>query len=387
MKIKLSLITIIILFTFGCSKNVAEININENLNFIYGDDIFYNDLVTISNGSLLDSGKINYSEPGNQEVKINYIDTKKHKGTIKVNINIIDNEAPLLNISSNIYSLINNTIDICSRAFYGDNADRKPKCEISGNYDIYNQGIYELTIKISDESGNKVEKNIKLHIVDELNNNNDEENVIEDNISDTIKRYKNDNTLIGIDVSSYQGDIDWQEVKNSGVEFAMIRIGFGHNSEGKIILDNQALNNLKGAKKVGLKVGGYFYSYATELWEAKEQANFIIENLKGISFDLPIAFDFEDWNNFKNYNINFYDINNVAKEFINTLEDNGYNGMLYGSKYYLNNIWDSDTYLTWLAHYTYETNYEKDYYIWQFSNTGVVPGINGYVDLNILYKN
>ncbi len=373
------------LITCGCSKNLAELQIKDNLNFIYGEDIYYDELIKINNGTLLNTGKINYTDVGYQEINIDYIDIKKHKGSIKVNINIIDNEPPLLSLSSNMYSIVNNDIDICSNAFYGDNADRNPKCIIEGVYDIDTIGIYDLIVKVIDNSGNETTKNIKLHIVEELNNNSNTTNNKVDKLDEMIMKYKTNRTMIGIDVSSYQGDIDWQTVKNSGVEFAIIRIGFGHNSEGKIVLDNKALNNLNNAKEVGIKIGGYFYSYATELWEAREQADFIIENLKGINLDLPIAFDFEDWSNFKNYNINFYDINNVAKEFMNVLKANGYEIMNYGSKYYLNNIWDTTNYKTWLAHYIYNTDYDKDYYIWQFSNTGEVPGIRGNVDLNVLY--
>ena len=100
---------------------------------------------------------------------------------------------------------------------------------------------------------------------------------------------------------------------------------------------------------------------------------------------MPIVFDYETWKSFPTYNINIVDLNKVAKRFLDILHDNGYEGMNYSSKYYLNTIWDLSEYPTWLAHYVSKTNYDKDFKVWQFSNTGEVPGINGFVDLDVLY--
>ena len=102
--------------------------------------------------------------------------------------------------------------------------------------------------------------------------------------------------------------------------------------------------------------------------------------------DLPIAFDWEDWSDFENYNMSLVDINNVAKAFLKTIEKKGYKAMNYGSALYLKYIWNLNNYDTWLAHYTEMTDYSGDYYIWQVTNSGQVDGINGYVDLNVLYK-
>ena len=119
--------------------------------------------------------------------------------------------------------------------------------------------------------------------------------------------------------------------------------------------------------------------------EKGSRINRIIDELNGEKIDLPIVFDYETWKSFPTYNINIVDLNKVAKRFLDILHDNGYEGMNYSSKYYLNTIWDLSEYPTWLAHYVSKTNYDKDFKVWQFSNTGEVPGINGFVDLDVLY--
>ena len=204
-------------------------------------------------------------------------------------------------------------------------------------------------------------------------------------IADLIKDHKNDNTMIGIDVSSWQGDIDWKMVKDSGVEFAIIRMGFGHNKENGMTMDKYFLDNFKEAKENGILVGLYFFSYATANWEAIEQVKWIVDTLEGQSLDLPIAFDWESWKQFNSYGINLLDLNNVAKTYMDEINKSGYQAMMYGSASYLNNIWDTDSYPTWLAHYTNKTTYSNPYFMWQLSNTGQVPGIEGDVDLNVLY--
>lgn len=190
--------------------------------------------------------------------------------------------------------------------------------------------------------------------------------------------------MIGIDISSWQSDIDFKKVKDDGVEFVIIRTGFGHKNN-EIIFDNKFYEYLKGAKDNGLKVGLYFYSYAKNVKESSEQAKWVINALNGESLDLPIAFDWEIFNGFNKYNLSLTDLNLIGETFIKEVNNAGYEGMLYSSKYYLENMWNLNEYKTWLAHYTDKTNYKGDYYIWQLSNTGKVNGIKGDVDLDILY--
>ena len=154
----------------------------------------------------------------------------------------------------------------------------------------------------------------------------------------------------------------------------------------ELVLDKYFQANLEGAKNQGLKVGVYFYTYANTLEEIEEQAKFISDNLHGEELELGVTFDWENWNNFQDYQVSFYDLNNMYDNFSSILKNKGYDTMLYGSKFYLNNVWSTSNKKIWLAHYTSMTNYDKDFKLWQFSDNGLVDGINGFVDLDILYK-
>lgn len=376
---------VVMLFCCSCGKNIAVVSLKDNLVFEYGDKIILDNLVSIKDGYLINGEtEYDYKDVGEQIVTIDYRDTKKHKGKYDVTINIVDSVKPVLSISNNLYVLKDNGIDVCKRAFYADNADRNVTCQVMGDIDTTKEGKYKVNVKVTDASGNYVDKDVVVNVIEKFEETPEVE-IVPDKIEDMILKYKTKNTLIGIDVSNHQGDIDWETVKNSGVEFAFIRIGYGHNREAKIMEDEKFRKNLEGARNVGLKVGLYFYSYATEIWEAEEQANWIVKTLNGEKIDLPIVFDYETWMSFPTYNINIVDLNKVAKRFLDILHGNGYEGMNYSSKYYLNTIWDLSEYPTWLAHYVSKTNYDKDFKVWQFSNTGEVPGINGFVDLDVLY--
>lgn len=382
---KLILGLIVVMFCCSCGKNIAVVSPRDNLVFEYGDKIVLDNLVSIKDGYLINGDKeYDYKDIGEQTVTINYRDTKKHKGKYDVTINIVDSVKPILSISNNLYVLKDNEIDVCKRAFYADNADRKVACQVTGEIDTTLESKYKVNVKVTDASGNYVDKDVTVNVIEKFEETPEVE-IVPDKIEDMILKYKAKDTLIGIDVSNHQGDIDWEMVKNSGVEFVFIRIGYGHNREAKIMEDEKFRQNLEGTRNAGLKVGLYFYSYATEIWEAEEQANWIVKTLNGEKIDLPIVFDYETWKSFPTYNINIVDLNKVAKRFLDILHGNGYEGMNYSSKYYLNTIWNLSEYPTWLAHYVSKTNYDKDFKVWQFSNTGEVPGINGFVDLDVLY--
>ena len=98
-------------------------------------------------------------------------------------------------------------------------------------------------------------------------------------------------------------------------------------------------------------------------------------------------FDFESFKSFNEMDLSIFGLNEIADTFINTVEDAGYNGVLYGSKNYLKSIWKYHTKSVWLAHYTSQTDYDGEYFMWQMCDDGVIDGINGYVDIDILYKN
>ena len=306
---------VVMLFCCSCGKNIAVVSLKDNLVFEYGDKITLDNLVSIKDGYLINGNtEYDYKDVGEQIVTIDYRDTKKHKGKYDVTINIVDSVKPILSISNNLYVLKDNGIDVCKRAFYADNADRNVACQVMGDIDTTKEGKYKVNVKVTDASGNYVDKDVIVNVIEKFEETPEVE-IVPDKIEDMILKYKTKNTLIGIDVSNHQGDIDWESVKNSGVEFVFIRIGFGHNREAKIMEDEKFRQNLEGARNVRLKVGLYFYSYATEIWEAEEQANWIVKTLNGEKIDLPIVFDYETWKSFPTYNINIVDLNKVEEIF------------------------------------------------------------------------
>ena len=165
----------------------------------------------------------------------------------------------------------------------------------------------------------------------------------------------------------------------------MIRLGtqIGAHEDSK--LDDYFLENIKGAKEVGIKVGVYYYSYASSKKEARDQAKWVVKNLKGFDLDLPVVFDWECYSMFNSFSISFYDLNRIADSFLGEIRHYGYQPMLYASKNYLEKIWTSFDSKVWLAHYTTYTNYQGDYLMWQLTNHGVVSGIQGEVDIDLGY--
>ena len=386
-KVYILILTLILFITCSCSKKIvygktnAIISYND-LTIEYGDEVYLNDLVNINNGHVDSNFLIEYNDLGEKIIEFTYIDNNKKHGKTSFKINVVDTTNPIINNSKNYYTTLGKDINILKKIFCGDNYDRSLTCTIEGEYDINKYGKYPLNIIARDKNGNTAVSRTNLNVVKKIEK---EINNSKTLVQDIIKKHKNDNTLIGIDVSSWQGEIDWKKVHDSKVEFAIIRVGWGYNDNHEFVMDKYFLKNFKEAKENNIKIGLYFYSYAITEKEAKEHANWIVKTLNGEKLDLPIAFDFENWSNFDDENLNFYDINKVAKAYFEEIEKNNYKAMKYGSKYYLNNIWKLKKYPTWLAHYTDKTNYDKDYFMWQLCNNGVVDGLNSYVDLDILY--
>lgn len=390
---KILLIICLLFLVCGCNKEEKEIipsneiTAKKDLTFEYAEKVKLYDLVNSDRGIIDNNDYIDTYKLGNNEITINYTNSKNEKDKVNVTYNIVDTTKPIILLSSSITAYKGNNINLVNSGICADNYDKKPNCYIEGKYDINKVGKYNLKYIAIDSNNNKNEKKFTLNVKEKKktsSGNNTSTTKKKYLIEDLIKEHKNDKTMIGIDVSSWQSDIDFKKVKDSGVEFVIIRIGFGHKN-GEIIYDSRFSEYLKSAKENGLKVGLYFYSYAKNVKESSEQAKWIIEALNGESLDLPIAFDWEIFSGFNNYNLSLTDLNLIGESFIKEINNAGYEGMLYGSKYYLENMWNLNDYKIWLAHYTNKTNYKGDYYIWQLSNTGKVDGIKGDVDLDILY--
>ena len=207
----------------------------------------------------------------------------------------------------------------------------------------------------------------------------------------------------GIDVSKHQQAINWTKVKNSGVDFAIIRIGYRGYSNGQICADTYFRKNIAGALSVGIEVGGYFYSTALNEKEAIEDANYCIEMLKDYNVTFPLVFDFEGYEEpkYRTYGITKEQRTACCNAFINTISASGYTTMLYGSKGNIRTTYDLDklNYPLWIARYAgeYKKILSDDKYfpdvpkysdriaMWQYTSIGKVDGINGNVDMNYMY--
>lgn len=184
----------------------------------------------------------------------------------------------------------------------------------------------------------------------------------------------------GIDVSRYQGTIDWAAVKKDGIDFALIRVS-GNSS---YTLDSQFAANMVGAHNAGIKVGVYIYSYATTPAQAVNEANYVLSQIKHYNVSFPIAIDIEDS---VHKSKTPAELAAIANAFCSTIEAAGYYPIVYGSKTWFSNYIQTSAvnYDLWVAQYNSFCTYSK-YDIWQASNTGSVQGINGNVDINYLYK-
>ena len=296
---------------------------------------------------------------------------------------IPDTTAPIIVLSDSYtvktgYS--KNLLDVIMSA---DDTDRNPKREIIGDYDLNTAGEYNLTYKIEDSAGNVTTKDFVLKVKDNYKYT---ENEIP--FKDAISKYKTDTTKLGIDVSKWQEDINWKKVADDGVEFAILRMGYQNGFDGEVLIDPYFESNVKGCTDNNIPISVYFSSYAKSIDEAKSQADWICNKLKEYNYDnINISFDWENWNSFNKLELSLSDINEMADTFMDECVSKGYKSMLYGSKTYLEAVWKNEkNYSVWLANYVDTTSYSGNYRVWQFSQTGTVSGINGKVDINVMYE-
>ncbi len=363
--------------------NTDVVIINNRLNVF--EEYKVSDVISINEGKILNNSLIETDILGEKKIEVLYLDRNNANKKAYVNISVIDDIKPTILGGSNYYVVkgSNEKIEYIILSF--DNYTSIPKREIIGNYNLDKLGKYNLTFKITDESGNENTKNFILNVITKKTPT--KPIVTKTYYDDIVIKHKNESTMIGLDVSEWQGTIDFDKLKEKNVEFVFIRIGFQRGFKKEYVLDSKFERNIAEANRVGIPVGLYFYSYATSKDIAKEQAMWIVNNIKNYKISLPIGFDFEDWSSFSKLNLSQRDINDIAISFIQMLEDNGYKGINYSSKYYLENIWNIKDYPTWLANYTSKTNYQGDYSIWQLCQDGRIEGINGAVDINIMYDN
>ena len=196
-------------------------------------------------------------------------------------------------------------------------------------------------------------------------------------------------TRRGVDVSEYQEDVDWEQVRDAGFDFAIIRIGYRGYSVGQIKPDDLAREHLAGAKAVGLDVGVYFYAQAISPEEAKEEAKWCLDFLSGESLDLPVVYDWE-WvsTGARTGAMTKENLTECAKTFCETIENNGYQAMIYFNTHVARDLLDLEElaeYPFWLAQYKTQMDFPHRVDLWQYTETGKVPGIKGDVDIDLMF--
>lgn len=201
------------------------------------------------------------------------------------------------------------------------------------------------------------------------------------------------NYMLGVDVSEYQGNIDWQTVASEGIGFAMVRIGGrGWGESGQIFTDTYWQRNLDGAQDAGLLTGVYFFSQAISEEEAREEARFVIEQLDGRELTLPVVFDWETIGSAdaRTADLSPWMLNRCAMAFCEEIRAAGYQPMVYFNQSLALDMLDLPTlqqqgYPFWLAMYTDALTYPHRVEMWQYTSEGTVAGIQGFVDLDLYF--
>lgn len=360
------------------------VELNDNLQVEVFSKSKLSDFIKSINGKIQDDFTINTETIGKKPINFKYVNDDNIEVEFSFEIEVVDTKAPYIFSSSSLSVTKGYSGNLAEELFCGDNYDDVPKCEITGTYDANVPGTYPLTFTGTDSSGNISKTDFNL-IVKEKTTTSSSASTYQ-NFSDIVAKHKTENTKIGLDVSKWQGNINFQQVKDAGVEFVFIRIGTQKGIDGEYVIDPYFEQNIKGFQSVGIPVGVYFYTYANSNKAASKDAKWVIENLKPYKLELPVVFDWENWSFYQEFDKSFYNLTQMANTFLSTIEKAGYKAMLYSSKNYLENVWFETNYPVWLAHYTEKTTYQGKYDVWQLCSNGSVPGIKGAVDINVMYN-
>lgn len=214
---------------------------------------------------------------------------------------------------------------------------------------------------------------------------------------DGLIRYDDAGARLGVDVSEYQGDIDWARVKDAGVDFAFLRLGYRGTTQGLLNVDEKFEQNFEGATNAGLFVGVYFFSQAVSEAEARAEADFVLETLNGRKTAYPIVFDWEPpvpseqlpSHQLRAYDMEGGDVTKFGAAFCERIKEAGCTPCVYTNKYMAYEFFDLEQwkdYDLWYAEYQKAPSLYYDFRIWQYTDAGTVPGIEGGVDVNICFK-
>ncbi|MBO7677778.1 MAG: hypothetical protein J6S49_09755, partial [Erysipelotrichaceae bacterium] len=341
------------------------------------------DNISINEGSYEYETDYDAAVSGPYSVIVTAQDEYGNVSSASYEVEVRDIEPPMVFVSGDgaqVYT--GSEVEVLDLISYGDNVDPNPQLKIEGEIDTSKPGFYTVYCELKDFSGNVTSWDMTVEVADSF-----PEYIPSDYyypFEEFLDDYSGYNVMYGIDVSSWQGDIDFEKVRDAGCEFVIIRIGFSYN--GTFTLDNRFEQNLERAKEAGLKIGIYHFSYDNNEADLLDALNNIFTKLHGTKLDLPIVFDWEDFGDYNDYEMSFRQLNKLYDFFQSEVHKHGYECMLYGSQYYLDRVWThTDRRPIWLAQYNDRPTYEGEFEIWQLTDSGRIDGIDGNVDLNLLF--
>lgn len=253
-----------------------------------------------------------------------------------------------------------------------------------------------MTIQVRDKIEYRVLDDIEYLILTEADINAKQEDTAvngaaedADGTENTQLEFSRGNGKLGIDVSKWNEEIDWQEVKDAGIEYVIIRCGYRGASSGALVIDPNFVQNIEGAIAADIPVGVYFFTQAVTESEAVEEASMVIHLIEDYDVDYPVFLDSESaGGSGRADDLSVEQRTTVHNAFLQTIAAAGYETGVYGSRNWLEKQLDMEklsAYNTWLAEYTEAPAYAQYYHIWQYTSKGTVPGIPTKVDLNLCY--
>ena len=192
----------------------------------------------------------------------------------------------------------------------------------------------------------------------------------------------------GVDVSKFQGEVDWNKVKNDGVDYAYMRLGYRGYESGKIVMDETYEDNVTGCNEAGIETGVYFFTEATSEREAREEAEYVLENIEGYRIDLPIVIDVEESasEDSRTKDLTREERTEIVKAFCDRIEESGHKSMIYGnlkSFMVMMDVEELEDYDKWFAYYKYPLRFPYKVKMWQYTCRGDINGLKGGADINI----
>lgn len=291
-------------------------------------------------------------------------------GSVQIRAEKVTTPANIKSVNVESYTVAGGKDDLVRKAAISGE-DGMYKSTVSVVEHDFQTGRYQVDLKVTDSRGIVQvfsQKNLELSCSQE---------------------YKAKTTFQGIDVSRYQGGINWTQVKAAGIDFVMIQVAYRDGVYGTLAEDRYFKTNIQGALAAGLDVGVYFFSQAVTEDEAREEADYAMELVEQYKITYPICIDSEYRKNGRANSLNAAVRTNVVKAFCKEVSDRGYKAMVYASKswfednLYMNYLSD---YEVWLARYNSVPEYTGTFHMWQYTNKGRVSGIIGDVDRDICYK-